>query len=128
MKACKIEIKQTWVELEYPIYREAVRDKIEAHFMEEGKMPDVGTFTVKELTYYPVKVYEVGKFETTTYLVKQDEQKIFRDLMTVQSETVNDAIREAVDKKWQLLYYEIRGKAHQEIKKISWYKRLFNKF
>jgi hypothetical protein len=128
MKACKIDISQKWIDIEHPVYREVVRDSIMAKILETGKVPDVTESVYKEVTYYPVEVYEPGSIEVTTYLVKQDEEKIFRDLMTVQRDTVNSAIQKAVEKRWELEYYHIRSSVLKEIKQLPWYKRMFNKF
>lgn len=126
MKACKIDIKQTWVDFKHGIYREAVYDQMNAMFLEEGKTLDIATF--KENTYYPVKVYEPGYLETKTYLVRTDEQDIFRDLMTIQQNTLNEAVEKAVQKKWEIRHYQIESEERKLIKSLPWYKRLFNNF
>ncbi len=127
MKACKIDIVQKWVDIEHPIYREVVRDQFMTQFRETGRAPDM--VTLQEKTYLPMKVYEPGMGgEVTTYLVQREERGIFKKLMTIQETTLNEAVENAVNEKWEMKHYGIEAEERKRIRELPWYKRLFNKF
>jgi len=126
MKAIKIDIGKKWLDVSPGVYREAIREQVMATFQETEKTPDV--VTMKEAIYFPIKVYEPGSSEFTTYLVKQDDEKIFRDLMTIQQDTLDKAVRFKVDELWEMNYMEINAKACNRIRKLPWYKRLLKLF
>jgi hypothetical protein len=109
MKAIKIDIKQTWVDVPHGVYREAVRDHMLQAFRETGKTPT--QVTTLEVTYFPMKVYEPGNFlgRPTTYLVKQDERKVFTDLLTIQEQTLNEVIANEVQNKMETKIYELHA-------------------
>lgn len=123
MKCCKINIKQEWIDTDTPVYREAVREQFMAQMATDGKVPEMSTF--KENTYFPITVYEQGSLGVTTYLVKENERGIFTDLMTITSDTLNQAVEKAVNDKWEIRHYEIEANAWKRFKNLPWYKRLF---
>lgn len=129
MKACKIDIKQTWIDLPdgQPVYKEVVRQQMEVHFKEDGKMPDVAKML--DNNYYPIKVREPGSYlDTTVYLIKENEEKIFKELLTIQDTELTKFIDRAVEEKWMMQHYLITADERKRIKKLHWYERLFNKF
>ena len=117
MKACKIDIKQTWIDLPsgIPVYTEAIREQIMASFKEDGKMPDVPSMRIN--TYYPVQVSEPGQwFKTTVYLIKENEEKIFKDLLTIQDTELTKAIEHAVYSRWVIRHYDIERNERNKIR------------
>jgi len=126
MKAIKIDISKKWVDVFHGVYREAIREQVMVAFQETGKTPDV--INMKEVIYFPIKVYGPGNFEFTTYLVKQDDEKIFKDLLAIQQSTLDKAVRFKVDELWERNYMEINANACNRIRKLPWYKRLLKQF
>jgi hypothetical protein len=127
MKACKIDIKKTWVEIGHQtIYKEVIYDQIKADFIETGDVPKMATR--REITYYPIRVKQPGSFLLQTYLVKENERKLFTDLMTIQNDVINKVVDDEVRELWFREHYFIEAEERKKIKELSWYKRLFNKF
>ena len=63
MKAVKIDIKQTWIDHQHLIYREAVYGEPFMAKCATNEVIQTGDITYKEITYFPVKVQEFGKSE-----------------------------------------------------------------
>ena len=126
MKAIKIDVKQTWVDVPHGIYREAVHERMRVAIENNENLPTENAM-FKEVTYFPIKVYEPGNFlgGPTTYLIKQDDRKVFTDLLTIQTQTLNDVIAMEVQEKWEAKHYEIEAKALERFRELPWYKRLF---
>jgi len=126
MKAIKIDIIKEWKDVSHGVYKEVIHEQVMDYIPDGVEDPEF--VTVKEVTYFPNKVYDPGSFEFTTYLVKQDDKKIFRDLMTIQQSTLDKAIRVKVGEIWERNHMEINANACNRIRKLPWYKRLFKQF
>jgi len=120
MKAIKIDIKKEVV------YMRDLRPYKVATIPELG-MATVGsnckTVIFTEHTYFPRKVFNKYKDDFEVYLVKEDENKMFMDLLEVQ----NDYIKELISKEQEKAYYDGIREGKNRIRSLPWYKRLFNK-
>lgn len=132
MKVKKVDIKTELLDVpeNQPYLKVAIRPQITA-FLKEGEyIPDQVSF--KEKTYLFRKVKNQITKDIDIYAVEVNEDKLFTDLVEITQGFVEEEVERALDKERKYCAFELLPKTkweeRQRIKKLSWYKRLFNKF
>lgn len=125
----KIESDVIDVPSDMQIYYEAERPRMDV-WMKEGS-ETTQSVTVKENAYQRFYVFDNTEQDSNTYFVKLDDRKIFNDLVKVSSYSVDEKVRKAEWAKTEMFLEEIpriEANIKSSIKKLSWYRRLFNDF
>lgn len=87
-------------------------------------------FTISETIQK--KSYEVQKVshdrkEIINYLIPIDDRRLFTDLVQITDDRINDLVNKKTERFAEILDEEL-WRQKSRIKKLSWYKRLLNKF
>ena len=139
MKVEKIEIKKELMEIpDHQYYVDfAVIPPITAMaFIKEGEVP-TENLTGQKITYQVERVKFPGE-DIRNYLVRMDDKKLFNDLIKITDNILEAAVKEKTEKYVSQVEFtrkqaieEIRMANYRvatRIKKLPWWKRLFNQF
>ena len=132
MKVEKIDIKKEL--LDVPDNRDRVdfieREPLSAYMIKEGEMPPNIEMSASKKTYL---IQRVGHFKKIikNYLVAIDDRELFNELIQITDDLLNRAVDKKTDFWKDRLVEELdrqKWEIKRQIKKLSWYRRLFNKF
>lgn len=134
MKVIKVDIKKEFLEIpdRSRVWREVEYPRGTAKLMRIGEEAPPEMITVTETVYEVMQVCEDSKTkELKNYLVKIDDQKMFRELVDISETVVQRRIGEVLEE-FRINYLEekdeIVADTEARLKKLAWWKRLFNKF
>ena len=128
MKVTKIDIKKEYYDLasiDMPVYFDKNNRPIIG--LSERDLPK-GT-----LKYFCIAISDINK-DINYYLVNVDDRKLFCDLVKISNESVNNLINKEIQDNFipRNLYYKAIEHsikvAENNIKHLTWWKRLFNCF
>ena len=132
----KIEKEEREIERRAPIWREAIPMQMHITALKEGELPDEYHQTYREKLYERMTLFNPETREQKDYYVNVDDRHLWNDLVRVSDGFINSQISKGInDFRENFLDTEVprmesRGyyKAVAAIKKLPWYKRLFNSF
>lgn len=131
-KVTKIDIKKEILDVRpgVPYLKFAIRDQMNMIMKEGSVAPSV--MTLKEKIYFIRQVYNPETGLKEAYAVEESDDKMFRDLIAVSNGYIEERISKGIqDFREHFLVYDIpriEAGIYAGIKKLSWWKRLFNKF
>lgn len=127
MKVEKINIKKELLDIpeKRPYVRFFKRDKLSVLVDEEN--PIFNPDRTQEETWFVEKIRDMHG-QNKFYLVKVDERDLFIELISITNSVLKTKIRKAVDefKKYDLPW--ILEDEKENIRNLSWWKRLFKRF
>lgn len=121
MKAIKVNIEKEEVGYWGPTFREAKIPPLQV--LAKGSPLDVSTVTCEEVIYDMAEVWNPETKEKEIFYVKTNDKKMFDSLIRVTDSFIKEQVYKLFGK------YERSEEAIKDlIRKLPWYKRLFNRF
>lgn len=121
-------------------YREAIPVQSSVVLFKDGEYPPTSFQDYREKTYQRTSLINPETNERKEYFVNVDDRSLWNEIVKVSDGFINSAIDKGIQRfRDQFLDYELpdieetwfnKGKKAEKkrIKKVSWYKRLLNRF
>jgi len=125
MKCIKVDIKQEVLDVDNsPYFYFARVDKdMPKMLLDEASFPAEKVTFRKDL-YRVFKVYNpYSKEKTVNYLLKENDKGLLDILLKVENDVIDNIINDKIG-----IFKELARMEVENIKKLPWWKRLFNKF
>jgi len=133
MKVQLVEIKKEWIDYDEksgPCYKRTILPKDYAfQVFQEGADAPPAYSQYEDEVFEIQKVKEGGK--TRYYFVKIDDRDLFRDLIEISNSKIDLYVRKKSDeiiRVSRLTREQGVDSENRRIKKLPWWKRLFNRF
>lgn len=94
--------------------------------LEDGSSPACETVQAEYKTYFLEKIYDNVNGDRY-YYVQKDDNKIFNDLLMINTKDINSKIEDSKQEVRETIQEELHLQKNN-IKRLSWWKRLFNEF